>query len=411
MTVKPRRLHKIKVSEISLVDRPANQEALVLLSKAMQSHPFLDDGSGKCKICGKPESDHMGKRQFTQGEREAAPTIPGTNSFPIETKADLKNAIQSIGRAKDPAAAKAHIIRQARKLGADDLIPDGWVTKLEAVVAEHYGIAPAEIEKSDLDDALNLAVALGSMFDKLSEPMVAPDTGSAGQEGTMAETAKLDLSKLDPEVKAHIEKLEGDLAKATAEAEKKTDEGEGEDAKGSEAKGDKGAEGGDVGKSVPAAVLKGMTPEAQAFFVKMASDLEQARTDVAKANSDTAAEVRKREVAEEVTKLEKFEHLALDPKVLAPTIHALRKLDPKAATAMDEALHAANAQAQLGKVTSEIGTGGSPTAGDSWSKIELAADAILKAEPKLSRPEAISKVAETAEGKRLVEAYRAEQAG
>ena len=38
-------------------------------------------------------------------------------SFPIANVEDLKNAIQSIGRAKDPDAAKAHIKKRARDLG------------------------------------------------------------------------------------------------------------------------------------------------------------------------------------------------------------------------------------------------------------------------------------------------------
>lgn len=47
-------------------------------------------------------------------------------SFPIETVEDLKNAIQAIGRAKDPAKAKAHIKKRARALGHEELIPDDW---------------------------------------------------------------------------------------------------------------------------------------------------------------------------------------------------------------------------------------------------------------------------------------------
>jgi len=46
--------------------------------------------------------------------------------FPIKTVADLKNAIQAIGRAKNPAAAKAHIKSRAKALGRSDLIPDSW---------------------------------------------------------------------------------------------------------------------------------------------------------------------------------------------------------------------------------------------------------------------------------------------
>jgi hypothetical protein len=48
-------------------------------------------------------------------------------SFPIPDKDALRRAIQSIGRAKDPAAAKRHIVKRAKALGATDMLPDGWM--------------------------------------------------------------------------------------------------------------------------------------------------------------------------------------------------------------------------------------------------------------------------------------------
>jgi hypothetical protein len=51
--------------------------------------------------------------------------LPG-GGFPIVTVDDLKNAIQAVGRAKDPAKAKAHIKKMAAKLGRTDLIPENW---------------------------------------------------------------------------------------------------------------------------------------------------------------------------------------------------------------------------------------------------------------------------------------------
>lgn len=47
-------------------------------------------------------------------------------SFPIADREDLENAIQAIGRASDPAAAKAHIKKRAKALGLSELIPEGW---------------------------------------------------------------------------------------------------------------------------------------------------------------------------------------------------------------------------------------------------------------------------------------------
>lgn len=49
-------------------------------------------------------------------------------SFPIETTGDLRNALAAFGRASDPAAAKAHIIKRAKALGATGMLPDSWKT-------------------------------------------------------------------------------------------------------------------------------------------------------------------------------------------------------------------------------------------------------------------------------------------
>lgn len=47
-------------------------------------------------------------------------------SFPIRNVSDLRNAIRAIGRASNPATAKAHIKRRARALGAQGLLPSTW---------------------------------------------------------------------------------------------------------------------------------------------------------------------------------------------------------------------------------------------------------------------------------------------
>ena len=52
-------------------------------------------------------------------------------SYPIADCADLKNAIQAIGRAKDPGPVKAHIKKRKRALGCDVELPDGWTTEEE----------------------------------------------------------------------------------------------------------------------------------------------------------------------------------------------------------------------------------------------------------------------------------------
>lgn len=68
-------------------------------------------------------------RQFTPAARKKAAGSGAAmkdGSYPIVNVSDLKNAIQAIGRAKNPAAAKAHIRSRAKALGKTDLIPDTW---------------------------------------------------------------------------------------------------------------------------------------------------------------------------------------------------------------------------------------------------------------------------------------------
>lgn len=61
-------------------------------------------------------------RKRMAGNGQAMPD----GSFPIADEQDLRNAIQSIGRASDPDAAKAHIKKRAQALGKTNLLPQGW---------------------------------------------------------------------------------------------------------------------------------------------------------------------------------------------------------------------------------------------------------------------------------------------
>ena len=58
-------------------------------------------------------------------------------SYPIVTAEDLHNAVQSIGRAKNPEATKAHIKTRAKALGLTKSLPDGWSKK--EVAAAGFG--------------------------------------------------------------------------------------------------------------------------------------------------------------------------------------------------------------------------------------------------------------------------------
>ena len=48
-------------------------------------------------------------------------------SYPIESEEDLKNAIQAYGRAKDKEATRRHIMKRAKDMGKESMIPSAWV--------------------------------------------------------------------------------------------------------------------------------------------------------------------------------------------------------------------------------------------------------------------------------------------
>jgi hypothetical protein len=104
----PRLLKDLRIDDVSSVDVGAGRGVRVVLTK--RDLPTV-------------------KREFTQAERDAAEekghAMPG-GGYPISNVSDLKNAIQAFGRAKNPAATKAHIKRRAAALGRSDLIPENW---------------------------------------------------------------------------------------------------------------------------------------------------------------------------------------------------------------------------------------------------------------------------------------------
>lgn len=69
------------------------------------------------------------KRDYNTAARrrmaESGQAMPD-GSFPIANRADLQNAIQSVGRASNYEAARRHIISRARALGAEDMLPEDW---------------------------------------------------------------------------------------------------------------------------------------------------------------------------------------------------------------------------------------------------------------------------------------------
>lgn len=80
------------------------------------------------------------QRKSLAKKKEAMPD----GSFPIRNTSDLKNAIQAVGRAKDPAKAKAWIKKRAKALGKEDLLPDTWKANTNDFFGEDMDLQKAQ---------------------------------------------------------------------------------------------------------------------------------------------------------------------------------------------------------------------------------------------------------------------------
>lgn len=116
-----------RVCAASTVQIPAFPQAFVALGEyTEESREDVPEPSNEI-----PEfreiSDEERDRLVDEGK-----ALPG-GSYPIANVEDLRNAIQAIGRAKEPEKVRRHIKKRARELGREDLIPEGW--SLRTVVA------------------------------------------------------------------------------------------------------------------------------------------------------------------------------------------------------------------------------------------------------------------------------------
>jgi hypothetical protein len=113
----------------------------------------------------------MNKKEYSDKERQALArrdmALPD-GSFPIATVADLRNAIQSVGRASNYARARNHIIRRAEALGRNDLLPDEWKPKsarkafdMEKRDVSDIDLKPTESMASNAKRGLELRAKFG----------------------------------------------------------------------------------------------------------------------------------------------------------------------------------------------------------------------------------------------------------
>lgn len=166
---------------------------------------WMNDHTHTIDVVGKRQhlEDEQEKRTFTSEQREAlaeSGAAMSDGSFPIENKADLSNAIQAFGRAKDKPGVARHIKRRAKALGASDMLPtEGKLADLLGKSADDDSAGdPGQLEDNHMTDKTQKA--------EVQKPTV---------EELEAKLAKAEqLATLSDSHKEHYKSLEGEAAEA-----------------------------------------------------------------------------------------------------------------------------------------------------------------------------------------------------
>jgi hypothetical protein len=415
----PTTLKNLRVREISLVDAGANPHARVMLLKRDETDA---------------EAEEYLKREFSADQRKemaSKGTALPDGSFPIANEADLKNAIRAIGRASDPAKAKAHIRARAKALGKTDLLPADWVSKrgLAATVLAKLGLAKAaDFEQAqaviesgeyanELMEELGEAVcalrssvcsimddeavadkqaAIGESFDQFKEhvaglvpgevekamrgaALVASNTAPSTAEGEPPVTDTTDVAKQLAERDTELAKLREELAIA-----KMSDPHKAYMAKMDGDKGKFAAMSADERDAHMAKNPVKKSADAEAEIAK--------RLDLEKRLEAAEAEIAKAKAAEQRAEFVKMATEAGLTAAAGETIQKAAGGDRDALGKLMQIIKAQHAQIGEGKLYGEFGTarGGDTTSAE--AQVMAKAEELRKADPKLSKQQAIAKV-------------------
>lgn len=348
------RLSDMAFDEVSLVTRGANQDAKVVLFKGDLEDDGSNGGDDLSKGC---QTDHRGLKK-----RERCPDCG------------------MVSTGKQGKMRKASMLDKAYELlkgeGFDDTVLDG----LEDAIHE------PDDPGSTLDDAPTTPVNKENVMPKATDTIDAPE--------------RPDLSALPEDVRkaleGYMDEAEGTIGELRkdneelAEALDEFDEGEGD-------------EFDDDGEPVGKSDLAAMTPE----DIAKLDPAMQAIVKAAQAQAEELAEVKKTAESErtrremtEATELAKSvtTHVGTDNDKLAAALHSIRKnCGEDTHKVIVETLRSANEVAKSGNaVGGEHGgdDGDSSHLSKSSSKIEARAAEIVKADPSISKEEAIVKAAQ-----------------
>lgn len=477
----PNVLTNLTIREVSGVDRGAGEGVRVMLMKSadaealhfdlngisatvlakalLDSAPMVSAAILGCLAKIETEALEYEKRTFTADQRRSAASEGAAmpdGSFPIKTVEDLHNAVRLVGHAKDPSAAKKHIISRAKALGASGELPAGWMAKSQSPfmkqMLERLGITKREdsvgheaLEKGlgavhqslcsiICSDNVNkkelIEKSIGQFAEYVLKTMPENLADSMSAAGLVAEVSKMSSDEDDLN-KGDIDMTKEELAKAVGDAV--------------------GAAMAPVAKSVATleaqvAFMK-LSPEQQAYCVKKGMTDEQKKafagkskeecddemkkdaakdadkddkgnpfakrmTEVEKSNGELKAELAKRDENDAIAVIAKRIEPIGGTADLAKSLHALAKTDKPGADLIEKTLAASHAQAKAGNLFRVIGVDKSRDASDPIGAMNILVDAVMKAANDSGKPltkaQAIMKIGESrdADHQKVWKAYK-----
>lgn len=389
---------------------------------------WLKDGTAIFRSMAKEEVDELiaslvAKREFSAAARRSdarsGAAMPD-GSFPIKDEEDLRNAMRLAGHAKNPTAARAHIKSRAKALGLTDKLSAAYKGDGNAV-----------------SKVLSLFKAIGHATGALSESVK-----SIVGDKDVADKPKL----IDETIKQFSEHVEDELEKTLSGDAPEADEGD--DAMSPELRKALGlAETASEADAVAAitkrdadaaklaadlAIAKAaMSDDEKSFHdgLKTDDDKEkfraksrEQRAEQMKKRVDLPPEVRKAlDESEELKKrlavlevereTERFEKRAVEiglSKAQGELLMKAHKGDAAALKKLEDAIKGLNAQIDTGKLFTEFGTNDTAAA-DAYGEITAKAEALRKANPKLTIEKAKAAVIEDPSNAELMKRYREEQ--
>lgn len=439
-------LRQLKVMDVSSVDVGAGRGVNVVLTKR-----HADSLYNKPLTFGRDigaEADAYIKREFTQAERDSAAASGAAmedGSFPIHNKSDLANAIRAVGRAKDPAKAKAHIKARAASLGATDQLPDSWskraptatdvIALMRDLVAKgsvdfdeaHDMIETAE-DASDLmneireaccaldcsvqsilcdDELTDKAAAIAQSFDQFKEHLAAIESGEPTEKNMTTVTPAVQKI-IDDAVAAAVAKSVGEkdalIAKQArdiviakmSEKHKAHHDTLGEDAKGKFEAMSPAERDAEMEKTKKRA-------EDDPIYKRMASENEDLRKRLTAIEDEKALDIAKRDAKE----------LGMTQTDAGEVLMKARRGDKDAMAKVEEhtrqLIKARNASDKTSKVFEEVGTNRGATGGDAMAELTAKADELRKSKPELTEAQAFDKVMNDPANRELAKRERDER--